>query len=155
MTLTALGGGPGIAAVISAVRRTNREARDVVPVPPVPESPVSPPAPPVNPPAFAPGRPPYGVRDGASWSVGLGGLAYLLAGTLVGVVGATTMPLDATWIRVLKWTVVAAAVPAIALGGWSRFRPGKPERALLTMRVGAGCLAASGALLTTLVAGVS
>jgi hypothetical protein len=142
--VAALGGGTGIASVISAVRGTKHRAKDVVPTR---REPVAA--------AGTPGTPPYGVHDGASWSVGLGVLACLLAGTLVVVAGATTTPLDATWIMVLKWTVVAVAVAAIAVGGWSGYRPRKPGRELLAVRVSAGFLAACGALVATLIAGIS
>lgn len=139
----ALGGGTGIANMISAVRGTKRETEDV----PTRREPVA---------AVGPhGTPPYGVRDGASWAVGLGVLACLLAGTLVVMVGATATPLEVKWIMVLKWTTVAVAVLAVAVGGWSRYHPGKPGRALLTVRVSAGFLAACGALVATLLVGVS
>lgn len=143
--VTALGGGAGIANLITALRHRTK---------PDPDDGGNTKQKPVTTVATLHVAPSYSVGDGASWSVGLGMLACLLAATLVVIIGATATPLHATRIVVLEWTVVAVAVPAIAVGGWSRYRPNKPGRATLTWRVSAGFLAACGALIATLIAGV-
>lgn len=139
--ITSLGGLNAVAAVITALR--NKKDR-VDPDGPVQRERDSPP----------PGIPSYGLRDGASWSVYLGLAACLLAFVLVVLVGPTAMAKDAGWITALKWSVIGVAVTAVLIGGWSRYRPGKPGRALVALRVGAGLLAACGAVGAVLITGV-
>jgi hypothetical protein len=133
--LTAFGGGAGIAAIIKELRdgRKSRVA-EAVTVPKTGEARES----------------TYRLTDGASWSVGLGVVALLLALALVVATGVTTGP-----ARALKWAAVGFAGLAIAVGfvTWIRYRARPSAAELATLRMSTGFLAAGGALLAILIAG--
>jgi hypothetical protein len=131
--VTALGGLGGGAALVNAIsaRKNEKEPNGVIP------------------PKTA--RP--GVGNVVRWCLALGIGACLLAGTLVLIVGTTTLALDRLPIALLEWGVVAVAALAIYLGAGSLRRGVRERLPDLMLYAGAGLVAAFGALATTLIAG--
>lgn len=133
--LTALGGGTGIAAIVKEFREKRKGRVAEAATAPI---------------AGVARESSYRLTDGASWSVGLGVVALLLALALVVATGMTTGPAQA-----LKWAAVGFAGLAIAVGfvTWIRYRARPSAAELATLRMSTGFLAAGGALLAILIAG--
>jgi hypothetical protein len=135
----------GVAALITALRRSDQ----AVPLPeprPAPDPPAAAPEITPDPGPFSSGSP-VPRRVPASWPLCLGMASWLLASVLVALTAVTsTAPTTLTWAAI---TLAALAISASALS--LRTAITDYSRLGYLLRVGAGLVTSTGALISTLI----